>query len=163
MATIYNSELFKEIKDGARIQQMVDSVPSQLQNTVIPVMEVNPKLLRRCNFSNRINLSNATSATITSATDKDTYIVAATIAFIKDATSTSANINLNVRIDGVAHYIFQIPCITLTAQNGSNSVTFPFPLKIDRGSVITVASSTNVANILVSATITGYTVDNPNA
>jgi len=59
--------------------------------------------------------------------------------------------------------LIKIPAFTLTAGNGALSIDFPFPIKLDQGTTITVKSDTNVANIKVTGQVTGFYVDNPNA
>jgi hypothetical protein len=51
MAQIFNSELKKQLIDGAKLQTSKDVIPSQLADKVVPVMEVNPKLLKYCGIN----------------------------------------------------------------------------------------------------------------
>lgn len=164
MATIHNTELFKELKEGAKLQQLNDVVPSELAKSIVPVMEVNPKLLRRVNVVRRATASNATSAAIfTIPTDKDFYLTGCSISTIKDATSTSIRSDINAFVDGdnTARELLAIASITLTAQSATNSIDFSIPVKLTRGTQIVLANSTNVANIVSIGCIYGYTVDNP--
>lgn len=164
MATIYNSDLFKELKEGARIQQLTDPIPNQLQGNVIPVMEVNPKLLRRSNIIKNAGLTNGTTTTLyTTPLDKDFYIVAASLSVIKDVTSTSTDTSLRITVDNVVVRPLVISGITLTAQSQAVSISFSSPIKVDRNTAITINHATNVANIRGDATIIGYLVDNANA
>lgn len=164
MATIHNTDLTKELKEGAKLQQLRDVIPSQLAEKVVPVMEVNPKLLRRCNVVRGQEAINNTSGTIyTTPTDKDFFLVACGLGVIKDATSTSILTTLRATIDGVSQKILSIPSISLTPQISTISNSFPTPLKIDRGTSILLVNSTNVANITCSGSIVGYLIDNINA
>lgn len=168
MATIYNTDLFKEIKDGAKIQQLTDAIPTQLQGTVVPVMEVNPKLLRRTNFIKSVNRTTSGNATLfTTSSDVDTFITAVQLAFIQDATCDGAigtPARLSVVIGGVSTVIIDLPALTLTACADATAVTFPHPLKIDRGSTMTLGGSTYTAGLKVRvATVYGFTVENTNA
>ena len=157
MANINNSQLSKELIDGAKIQTSFDKIPTQLADKVVPVMEVNPKMLRRCNLVKSQFASNSTSGTIfATPTDKDTFIVACCLSVIKDVTSTSAFSTITATIDGVAIDLLSIAGLTLTAQSESVAVSFPFPVKIDRGTNIIVTNSTNVANIRSRGNIIGY-------
>lgn len=167
MAQIHNSDLSKELTDGAKIQVSRDAVPNQLAEKVVPVMEVNPKLLKRCKPLVAVSsLSNATSATIfTCDSDRDTYLTSAQLSIIKDATSTSTDISIKVMSPELttSQSILRIRCLTLTPQNDSISISFPFPMLLKRGSIIAITSDTAVANILASATIQGYIDDVSNA
>jgi len=158
-----NSSLTKELIEGGRLQ-VIQGVPQSINNFIQPVMEVNPKLLRACNIVKRATATNATTATIyTTPATQDFYLVAAAISYIKDVTSTSVFSRINITIDGVNVTLLEIPGITLTPATGQMSLNLTFPIKIDRGTNISVNNSTNVANINAIGTIVGYVVDNTNA
>lgn len=50
MANINNTELLKGMRDNAKVQNL-ESVPTQLAEKVVPVMETNPRCLFCVNFS----------------------------------------------------------------------------------------------------------------
>jgi hypothetical protein len=165
MAQIHNSELSKELIKGGALQASRDAIPNQLAEKVVPVMEVNPRLLKNCNVSRRGFLSNATSATLfTTPTDKDFYVCAAQMGYIKDATSTATTLRMTcITEENLSGALIVIPTLTLTAGNGGASVSIVPPLKLTRGSIIACTSDSAVANIKVDGCIQGYTVDNINA
>lgn len=157
MATIFNSDLTKEITTGAKLQTGRDIIPSQLAEKVVPVMEVNPKLLRRCNILKTATATNATTATIYAVpAGRPFYLTAATLSMIKDATATSTSTRLIVNVDGVSARVLTIEGMTLTADTQTLTINFPFPIKVDAGSNITVTNTTNVANITSTGVIVGY-------
>jgi hypothetical protein len=159
MAYIYNSELTKNIIDGAKIAISREQIPNQLAEKVVPVMEVNPRLIRTADVCKSATLNNATTATIlTTPTDMDFYLCSASISFIKDVTSTATTLNITFTDQyGVSQTALRAVCFTLTVQNGQNSISFPFPIKCARNTIIAITSDTNVANIRASASISGYT------
>ena len=162
MVQIHNTTLFKELREGTKVQQLRDTIPSQLAEKVVPVMEVNPKLLRRCNIVKRnTNLDSLNATVYTTPAAQDFYLVGATLSLIKDAGSASTATTLTVVIDGVTVAIFYIPSITLTAQQDSMTISLPIPLKLDRGSIINIANTSGAAIIRAGASIIGYTVENP--
>jgi hypothetical protein len=166
MSTIHNSDLFKEFKEGAKTQQLRDVIPTQMADKIVPVMEVNPKLLRRINFVKRAASVNATGVNIIPATptEKDTFIVSASLAYIKDATATSLSSYIQAVLDdGSIIELLDLPQLTLTASSGEISVSFPNPIKLKKGSAITVQNNTANANISTQAIVYGYYVENPNA
>jgi len=164
MSTIYNSDLTKELVEGAKIQTSKDSIPSQLADKVVPVMEVNPRLLRRINFTKDGTASNATTATIfTTPTDKDFFITNAMLTWVKDVTATSLSSFITAFIDGVNRPILTIGGFTLTPLNDTVTITFNTPIKVDRNTNIAVTNSTNVANTKATGIIYGYFVYNANA
>lgn len=165
MATIYNSDLFKELKDGGKIQQLKDDIPNQLAEKIVPVMEVNPKFFRRCNLIKRGSASNATSATVyTTPTDRDFFLCAACLSVVKDATATSVLSTIRVFPEGAGSATTQdilvVGGISLTAQSEIVSISLPYPIKVERGSNIVITNSTNVGNVLATGSIIGFLVEN---
>lgn len=127
---------------------------------ISPIIQPSIEILPRINIARQVTATNATSATVyTTPTDKDFYLCTVQLAFIKDVTSTSTQLAMTTTIDGVACTLIRVPHITLTVGQGSTSISYPIPVKIDRGVTIAVTSSTNVANVAVSGVITGYTVE----
>lgn len=153
---INNSTTIQELIKGAGLSSAL-GVPNQIDNKVIPVLEVNPRLLRRITIVKRNEASNSTSATLyVTPTNQDFYIVACHLSVIKDVTATSAISKINVLIDGAAINLAEIRSFSLTVQDRGIFLYFHFPIKIDRGNTITVTNSTNVANVAASGTIYGY-------
>ncbi len=167
MAIIYNSELSKGIVESARLQQNRDIIPNQLAEKVVPVMEVNPQILRKSKGIPLLltGLVNTTSATIfTSDSIKKTYLTGATLSMIKDATSTATDMGIQfTNADSTVCKICRMAGITLTADSKENSITFDKPIEIKRGSNIVLTSDTNVANIVLRASLFGFEIDNSNA
>lgn len=161
MAQINNSQLSKELIDGAKIQTSAEQIPTQLAEKVVPVMEVNPKMLRICNIVKRQTTTNSTSGTIyTTPTDKDFYLVSCSLNVIKDVTATSLFSTITCTIDGLATQLLMIGGFTLTVQDRGIAESFSkTPIKIDRGTNITCTNSTNVGNVTAIACIKGYTTE----
>jgi len=132
MAYIDNSETKKELNDAIRGNCVSNIATNKLSDTIVPVIDINPKLLRRSNVVKSGVLTNATTSTIyTVPSDKEFYLVAAALAFIKDATATTTKIAINVTTDdGLTGDVLAVPSITLTASTGEISNSFPAPIKI---------------------------------
>lgn len=166
MATIYNSDLIKELTSAASIQVSKDKVPNQIAEKVVPVIDVNPKLLRRSVVLNpgTYRITNATAGTLfTTDANRDTTITGFSFSYIKDTTSTATQLQLRVTINGAVVRLIEIAGISLTAADGNLNVVLPFPIKIDRNTNVTLNSDTAVANFQISAVIYGYVVDTSNA
>jgi len=159
MEQINNDDTIKEC--SRVLGHQVENKPQLDTSKIILVSDINPKGLRRCNIVRMNQASNATTATIyTTPTDKDFYLCSYSHNVIKDATSTSTFSNINVTVDGAVQQISRIVSITLTAQNIGYATSLAIPIKLDRGTTITVTNSTNVANVTSCASITGYTAEN---
>lgn len=164
MVTIYNTDISKELRDGAKIAVAREGIPNQLQNFVMPVMEVNPKLLRTNTIVRYNEFFNDTAGTIlTTPANQDFYLTSASLSVTKDATSTSTMSRIRCVIDGVTTYLLPLAHLTLTAQNQQIALNFDKPIKLDRNTALSFITATNVGNIRVAAAITGFIVDNVNA
>jgi hypothetical protein len=165
-ARIYNSDLNKELREGARLQEGQGSIPSEIAERVIPVMEVNPKLLRKINIIAKGEADNSVSEIIyTTPADSDFYMNSIQISMIKDVNSTSTKSYIQGVIDGEtsARIFAMIKSISLTVQQSNYSVSFPIPVKMAKNSVISINNTTNVATVRAMGIITGYLVNNINA
>lgn len=164
MATIYNSDLQKELQEGAKIQ-VRDKAPTEITDKVLPVMEVNPKFFRRVNWNFAGAGTNATSTSLgTTPTDREIYVTGATLSVTKDATATTTYVRLNCTADnGQSVILCSFGCITLTAEQHDMSVSFPFPIRLKKGTTITISASTAVGNFNAFASVFGYQVMNADA
>jgi hypothetical protein len=161
---IYNSNLTNELREGIKIMSSSDATPSEITDKVVPVMEVNPKLLRVLTKGANNTAINATSATLlTTPTDRDIFIYNAQISLIKDVTSTSTLSTLRCTSGGTTLIILASAGLTLTAQTDSQTISFNPPLKVDRGTNIAITNSSATANISTTASVIYYEVLNINA
>lgn len=129
---------------------------SEINDTIVPIIPIEP----RCDIIKSASATNATSAVIyNTPADKDFYITAMSLSLIKDVTSTSASSTIAMYIDGVQTFTLGITSITLTVQSETISISLPNPIKVDRGTAITVTNTTNVANINTRGTVYGYLVE----
>lgn len=164
MAFIHNTDLTKELKEGAKLQQLRDIVPNQLADKVVPTMETNPKFFRRINIVKKNTVTNSTAGTIyTTPSDKDFYLCAINLTVSKDATATSLLSEVRIVVDNLQVFPISIATTTTTTETKQASIVFNNPIKIDRGTNISGINSTANANISLTVNVLGYTVDNPYA
>jgi hypothetical protein len=156
---IANPDLSKELQDAGRFQLNQGILPTELADKIIPVIEINPKLLRRCTYI-QTNGGSAGSVTIaTTPIDRDVYITAAWISVSKLVTDSNTHSQLKVTPKGGASTtIVGIAGTTLNAETGSIAISFPVPIILERGTVIQLAKVS--ANGTAIAGVTGYTVEN---
>jgi hypothetical protein len=159
MATIYNSDLSKELREGGKLQ-VTDRMPSELAEKVVPVMEVNPKLLRRVNLLKNANSGGAFTL-YAAPSNKDTFITGLSLAFHQIVTDTLTQVSISVTIDGAAIRLFLMPSTTLTINDQYAYLPFPTPIKVDRGTNISITVTGTVTQVWAS--LIGYQVDNINA
>lgn len=157
--TVKNTDIDKTLFLSANLYPYQDQLPNVLDMDIQPTLELNPWMQRIADICKSATASNATSATIYTTVNDATqhfYLTSASLATIKDVTSTSTSEALGVVINGTNVALLSIPSITLTAQTLSTSVTFDTPILIDQNTAITVTNTTNAANVKTTGTITGF-------
>lgn len=169
-ATIYNSNLTKELIEGAKIQISQGQIPGELAEKVIPVMEVNPKILTPsiilAEVTNRT--TTATGVTLWSAANnfsssKDVYITGLRVTNTQDATSDNTSIVVQGNFNGVQKNIYIRTKPTLTASSTMDYMEFKTPLKIDRNSLVVFSCIFSVGTSRTDIDLYGFTLDNGNA
>jgi len=153
-------QLRRVFSDGAKIQEL--EVPNKIAESIVPVLDVTPNFHRLSRpLTTLTSLSNALSAIVYNcSTVNETYLTGATLSYIKDATATSTSIGLSIIDDETngVNALIRVRGITLTAQNGVVSWNTNYPIRLKKGSTITITSDTNVANVVASVTLQGYEV-----
>jgi hypothetical protein len=145
-----NSQVVQEIVNALKIDLLAEKVPSP-----IPVIEVGTKNVKNA-IAKSNSATNATTATIyTTPTTSDFYITGAYLSVIKDVTSTSVGTAITFVRDANTETLLSIPSITLTVQSECMSCDLKNAIKCDRGTIIAVTNTTNVANIKATGTIIG--------
>lgn len=151
----YNTNILQKISDTFKPKG--EALPDYVDEGITLIYDVEPD----CNIILDATATNATSATIyTTPADRDFFIKAVYLTLNKDASATSTSSAITCTVGGVTKTLAKINTTTLVATQAINVyVPLPKPLKVDRGSVIAVTNSTNVANINASGIIYGYLVD----
>jgi len=118
---------------------------------VIPITSI-PRIVRG---TSRTTTGNSTIYTTPS--DKDFYLTGFYISATADVASDCVLYNFQITVDGVSQRIFSMVKTTLTAFNQTQFVALPIPIKIDRGTAITIGQSFTVGTSTVASAIYGYT------
>lgn len=167
MAINRNSQISEEIRDAFKLQQNVDGTISNVASQIIPVCEVNPKMMRRINVV--VTSAKATTGpntTYTTPSDKDFFLIGYIYNLIKDAACDAASgqiSNITAVQDGQTKTIGTIAGITLTAQNERMIVMLNYPMKLDRATTINNTGTYAAGVMQRTLTIFGYEVYNPKA
>lgn len=156
MAKHYNNTLNESANRNFSFKG--ESIDPEVIDGIQPVVDMLTSI--PCNIVRQSSTVNSASATIyTTPSDKDFYLVGYVFSIIKDATATATNMEIYAYIDGVNRSLCRIVGLTLTPQNDSIAMQFEHPIKVDRGTNISIINNTAVANLSVSANIFGYTVE----
>lgn len=144
-------------EDATRILNLKngDMMPEEIEG-IVAVIPITPKanIVRGDSAVNT-----ATITPYTTPTDKDFYLTSIQFSIIKDVTNQATYYRINGTIEGVSKRIAQIQCITLTPQYSNGHITFNPPIKLDRGTNVQGVVDSAVANVSISLSLTGYTVE----
>ena len=157
MTQVHNSEVILELRNAAKLQPGRDNIPNFLSSGIMPTIELNPKLVKNAFFKSNVSANLNGNATIYSVpANQDFYLCSANLTMIKDVTADTVDAILNGTVGGAASSILVVPGITLTAQQQSVNITFPHPLKIDKGTNIIINASRSVGANRIAASISGF-------
>jgi len=162
MAYIDNSETKRELDEAIRGNANTNLSPTSLANQVVPVININPKANRRANIVRNINLTASGAGTIyTIPSDKDFFLCSIGVGLVKDVACDVATGRVVVVavIDGATVQILGIPTITLTAQQSDVAINFSTPIKLDRGTQISITGTYAAGVMSRNAYVSGFTVE----
>lgn len=161
---IQNPDAAAAIRAAAGLT-VAEGVPSNLSTTVTPVMDMTPRFHRYTSLIKSANRSTTTASSVTvftTASDHDTYITAMSIALIKDSTCDVGTGTFNLILtppDGVSINPLRIPLLTLTAQETTQFLSLPHPIKVKRGTTLSHgAFAFTVGNASLTVCFFGYEV-----
>ena len=151
-----NSQVQKETNFALKIDERVEKTPS-----AIPVIEVGIKGSKNISIVESGTATNATSTTIyTTPTDQDFYLTFASLHVNNaDAAGTSTLIQLTIVVNSVRKAILSQVARVSTNHSGRAASIFQsdrHPIKVDRGSTITLTLNATSASDLAVANIAGY-------
>ena len=133
MVNIQSKEVIDKIADELKVQPDAE-IPHELAKLIQLVYNVNPvRLIKAAN----LDVSDVTAGTlITTSSTKDTFLVSAAISVSKDVVNTSIFSAIDcVPLGDARRQVLIVNYEPTTAASNINAViTFPFPIKLDRGS-----------------------------
>lgn len=155
---VQNRDIINNIQNDLGLNPGPDALPSTVTPSIQPVYPVYEKVANICVANSNVN---STSQTIyTTPANKDFYVTSLCLSVIKDATATSTDSTITGVVNGATITLARIAGLTLTAMNDSITMSFPVPIKLDRGTAVNLTNSTNVANVTSRATVQGFTKNN---
>lgn len=98
-----------------------------------------------------------TSTVITAASDKDTYITGVQVSITADASSDSTTFLVQIVQNGATVRLAQYFKTTLTAYTCVDYINFSKPIKLDRGSIVTIQNTFTVGTSNIGCVLHGYT------
>jgi len=158
MVDIQSKEVIDKVSEDLKIQPAMQ-IPRELAKQIQLVYGVNP--LREIQIAN-VSVSDATTGTIlTTNSAKDTFLVGFLLTVAKSSLSPSAFSAIRFTVAGGVggSANFMIRYEPLTAGQFTESLSLPLPIKLDRGSDITVTNSSATASIDATGIVYFYETD----
>lgn len=147
-----NSQVTQEIINALKLDIMVEKLP-----TAIPVVEVGLKSVKPLESVYLVNTNSTGATIITAPLDRDMYIVGASLSLIRDGTATATFHELRYSdYNGTLRRLLSLSALTLTANSKDQVIYLNHPIRIQRGSNITVNSSTATGNFVLNSIIFYY-------
>ena len=157
MVDIQSKEVIDKISDDLKIQPSM-MIPRELAKAIQLVYNVNPQRLIKVNDT---VASDAVTATImVTDPNKDTYIVAVGMSVTKSVLSTSISSIIQAQLfgQGLKSILF-LRYEPVTAGEHNAYIVFPFPIKVERATNITVTNSTVTPSIDTQGLVYFYETD----
>lgn len=152
-----SKEVVDKISQDLKIQPAL-RIPREIEDKIKLVYNVNPE--------NHVNIvksvSRTTTGTVTifaTPTDRDFYITSVFLQNQSDSAADNIFGDVRVTINGVAVTLLIFQKITLTVFNYNTSISFFNPIKIDRGTNVTLNNTFGLGVSVSQGGITGYTTD----
>jgi hypothetical protein len=160
MATVNNQDTIREIIKATKLDANIDKVPDSFSSSIVPVIEVNPRLLKTARVLGAA--SQATTGTVTAvstSTTDETFVTGIQTSFVKNVTCDIAtgSIAIQAVIDGATVMLGRFSVLTLTAERGELPLMFNPPIKVDKNSVINITGAFTAGALMRNLIVFGYT------
>jgi len=146
MAKIERSEVIQAIISALRLDSALEQIPDEIEQKIRGVINVAPK--PEIQIAEQVVSDGTTGNIATTHATKRTFLTSLHIAVAKDivATSILTNISLTPK-GGTAIVLLSIRYEPTTAGQFTENIVFPFPIRLEEGTAITITNSAAVASI----------------
>lgn len=157
MVDMQSKEVIDKVSDELKVQPAM-AIPKALAEKIQLVYGVNPT--RIINVMERAEVSaTGTTAIFTTPTDRDFFLTAYYFNCSATAAADNTVYTLAFSPEGKASESVRFPKLTLTAGNERIVMNYNPPIKLERGTTITMGTTFTVGAVVRQATIFGYTTD----
>jgi hypothetical protein len=139
MAKITRTSVIEQCRSIAGINEAVESSPSILGSIVSPTLDLNPRFTNLLKFNSATATGN--SAVYVTPIDKDCYITFASLSYKKDAACDLASVAINFVQNGATVRLLTMELVTAVQLTDNIVCSFPYPIKVDRGTQINSAGT----------------------
>lgn len=152
-----NRNLKQDFAETARLNFMSDIIPSTIKTDIQPVMIVEKK---HCNIVRSIESNTSGTITLYSVPSSDDfYLSSIELSYFKNAAcdmSTGNSIAVLALIEGNSRRLINVATVTATSAGGNIVMNYSPPLKIDKGTNITITGTFTAGECIRGACLTGY-------
>ena len=158
MVDIQSKEVIDKISDELKIQPAMQ-IPRGIGKDIQLIYNVN--ILRRINSTTHSRrISTGSNTILTTPTDRDFFLVGTYIDSAMSATADSTEMIIVAEPEtGGSVTINSLNKITLTAFTGNNTIMYPIPIKLRRGSTIVLTHTFTVGSGFTTGIIYAYVTD----
>jgi hypothetical protein len=156
MAIINRSSVIQSAADILALQSGKDKLPSISIDNVQPVVE----LVKFSNIARHSSSGGAGTTTVyTTPPDKDFFITSISISVTKNVTCDAILCYGQAFQGGVLRRLVQMDFETVTAESRALSVSFPYPVEIDRNTAISIYINYAAGAAVKSICMTGILIE----
>lgn len=157
MAIVRRTSVLRKMQDLSGMQTAAESLPNQLANIINPVLHLNPSVTTLVRHSGSTTTGNVT--VYGTPLDKDFFLTFITLSITKDVLCDNNAVNVQSVIDGGARVLLTINTQTLTAGSQTATISFPYPIKLDRNAGITLVGAFAAGSMTKTVCIGGYILE----
>ena len=159
MAEVNNRAVLERIEKEAFAHPFAGGVPRKLNESIQPVLVANPKevvdIVKEGSTS-----ATATSTIYTTPANADFYLTSTSLSITKDVNNDNTNVHISVVLPtGESVHVTRLMSQTLTADSHSILGVFNPPIKVKRGSNVTLGGAFAAGTMTKNAIITGFVVE----
>jgi hypothetical protein len=158
MAIVTRSSIVNGMCETLGLQPGSDAIPRTIENSIKPVVDINIRNSTTF-FSDNRSVTTSGATLFQTPIRNDFFITSAMISITKDATSDGIIAYLSIFNGGTAKRFMQVPMQTATAGTFMISLSFPYPIKVDRGTNIQIVSAFAAGTQVTFTQITGYILE----
>jgi hypothetical protein len=137
MADVKNSETIKNLREAAQLSSAIENPPLILSNTIVPTIEINPRLSRICNI-----IKSSTGGTLyTTPAQGKFYLNSVYMSMSKAVADAMSEAHINIVVNGLTIQVIRLQGVTLTAETHDLSISFPIPIIVDPASSISCSAT----------------------
>lgn len=135
-------------------------IADQPSNEVLPYITPTIEVQAAPNEFAVASITNATSANIlTSPTGKDLYLTELDLAYSADAAAAFTYMYVQGFVGGAARQLMRLRRVAGAANADKQHISFSRPIKLDRGTILSVVTDSATAAFSGTCTIVGFSIE----